>query len=94
MSWQNENVVINWTDRSIEHIAKHEVEPYEVEEGLLEDDPKIESTQKDRRGILCQTITGRYITVIVSYPPEDNTIRIITARDMTKREKRRYRNSK
>jgi hypothetical protein len=46
MTWQSEHVRINWTDRSIEHIAKHNVEPYEVEEGLFEDDPKIDQTKK------------------------------------------------
>ena len=94
MTWQSEHVRINWTDQSIEHIAKHNVEPYEVEEGLFEDDPRINQTKKDRQNIFCQTITGRYLTIIVSYPKKSNKVRIITARDMTKKEKQRYRSSK
>ncbi len=90
MSWQNENVGINWTDWSIEHIAKHNVEPYELEEGLLEDEPIILEQQNDRRMILCSTWSGRLLFVVISFPPEEKQIRIITARDMNRWEKKHY----
>ena len=85
---------IDWKITAVEHIAKHQVEPYEVEEGINEDNPKISGRGKDRQILLCQTLTGRYLVIVLSYPPESGMIRIITARDMETKEKTKYRKMK
>ena len=46
---------IDWKTSAVEHIAKHQVEPYEVEEGINEDNPKISGKGKDHQIIMCQT---------------------------------------
>jgi uncharacterized DUF497 family protein len=78
---------IDWKDKAVEHIARHHVEMYEVEEGINDDDPKITKRRKDRQIILCQTAAGRYLVILLSYPPVSDQVRVITARDMTQREK-------
>ena len=88
--WYNDSIEIDWSDWSINHIARHNVEPYEVEEGLFEDTPLVLERQKDRRSILCETWGNRLILIVISYPPEEDKIKIITARDLTEAEKRFY----
>jgi len=39
-------------------------------------------------------LTGRYLVVIVSYPPTTGKVRIITAREMIQKEKAKYRKMK
>jgi len=85
--WYNE---IDWNPHTITHISRHNVQPYEVEEGLFDDDPKILQTSKDRKCIGCQTSDGKYLYVVVSNPDEKKNIRIITARTMEKQEKNLY----
>ena len=85
---------IDWKNAAVDHIARHKVEPYEVEEGINEDAPKISGRGKDRQIIMCQTLTGRYLVVIVSYPPTTGKVRIITAREMIQKEKAKYRKMK
>jgi uncharacterized DUF497 family protein len=87
--WFND-IEIVWSEWTIQHIAKHHVEPYEVEEGLFEDSAVVLERQKDRRSVLCETWGSRLILVVISYPPEGDQIRIITARDMTESEKRYF----
>lgn len=85
---------IDWKPEAVEHIVRHYVKPYEVEEGINENNPKLYGRGKDRQIIMCQTLTGRYLVIVLSYPPETGKIRIITARDMIPREKTKYRKMK
>ena len=85
---------IDWKDKAVEHIARHHVEKFEVEEGINDDDPKITERRKDRQIIMCQTFAGRYLAILLSYPPESNQVRVITARDMSQREKTKYKKLK
>lgn len=85
---------IDWKDTAIEHIARHHVDKYEVEEGINDDDPKITERRKDRQIILCQTSAGRYLVILLSYPPISGHVRVITARDMIPKEKTRYKKMK
>jgi hypothetical protein len=43
--WFNDIEII-WSEWKIQHIAKHHVEPYEVEEGLFEDSAVVLERQK------------------------------------------------
>lgn len=78
-----------WDDANIDHIADHGIEPYEAESALI----YAHHIRKAGRGKYVaygQTETGRYLLVV--YAPKDNQrVRVVTARDMTATEKRRFR---
>eukprot|EP00831_Metopus_contortus_P003191 TRINITY_DN11182_c0_g2_i1.p2 TRINITY_DN11182_c0_g2~~TRINITY_DN11182_c0_g2_i1.p2 ORF type:complete len:153 (-),score=30.99 TRINITY_DN11182_c0_g2_i1:137-538(-) len=82
---------IDWNEMSINHIARHNVEAYGVEQVLYDNDLRIDRTDRDRQILIGKTFSGRILFVVVSYPPEASQIRVITARDVTKTELRRYR---
>ena len=75
-----------WDEQNIEYIADHGVEPYEAEQVIAS--PRL--VRKGSQGkyiAFGQTYGGRYLTVV--FAPKDNRrIRVVTARDMTPREKR------
>lgn len=77
-----------WDENNIEHIANHGVEPYEAEE-VIDDDPFITKSGKDRYVAYGQTNAGRYLLVVFARKPKQR-LRVITARDMTDAEKRRF----
>ena len=84
---------IIWTDKAVEHIAKHGVIPDEVEECIFEDSPmffKAPKKPSERLCVLCQSGAGRYLFIVISRPDEKGFVKIITARDMTFKERRRY----
>lgn len=87
-------VDILWTQDAIEHIARHSVVPEEVECCIYQNAPrvfKVYRAGKERYIIYCQCPdSGRYLTIVVT-PPKNGYIRIITARDMTSKEKAKYR---
>ena len=85
------HIDIDWTEWSINHIAKHGVEAYEVEQVLYDTKIKIDRTDKDRQILIGCTFSGRILFIVISYPPEANSLRIITARNATKTESKRYR---
>ena len=81
------------------HIGQaHQVNRDEVYEAFEDEDLQIARTRDerpDRQGHLNVAFgraeNGRLLTVIFRYFPEDRTAYVITARDMTGKEKRRYR---
>ncbi|MYC96784.1 MAG: BrnT family toxin [Caldilineaceae bacterium SB0661_bin_32] len=79
-----------WDDYRIEHISQHDVEPDEVWEAC--EDPFHLSRRhgRDRYLLYGQTSDGRYLFVVLEYF-EDSVYKPITARDMTDREKGRFR---
>ncbi len=78
-----------WDEENVEHIARHHVEPFEAEK-VLDDDPLILKTSGDRYLAYGQTDAGRYLLVVFVWKPR-RTIRVITARDLTRAEKSRLR---
>ena len=92
-----EEIEIQWTRRSIDHISLYGVQPYEVEKCLFENVPIVmqplkRKKKKDRYMILCQCPeNGRYLFVVTTKPDKNNQIRVITARGMNEEEKRLYR---
>jgi len=91
-----EEIEIRWTRESIKHIARHGVQPYEVEECLFENVPIVmqplkKGKKKDRYMILCQCPeSGRYLFIVTTKPDKNNQVRVITARNMNEEEKRLY----
>lgn len=77
----------DWDDTNVEHIARHNIVPAEVEEVFLD---AMFRKGRDRR-LLAYGVTeaGRFL-LVVSKIKANNIARIITARDMTKAEKRYY----
>ena len=82
---------LEWDERNEAHIAEHGVTPPEVEELLFEDMPHY------RRGpgkgvyhVYGQTGAGRYLFVVLRMLGRGRA-RVITAREMTRRERKLYR---
>src|SRR5258707_15568075 len=95
-------MVINeviWLDEIVEKIeSKHGVEPEEVEELLLASPefrrgPKGKREGEDLYYGLGKTVTGRYLFIVFILKPRGKAL-VLTARDMTDREKRGYRRRK
>jgi len=81
---------LDWDDYRIEHIAQHDVEPDEVWE-ICEDPRHLARRQgRNRYRLYGQTKDGRYLFVVMEQI-RDSIYKPITARDMTDREKRKFR---
>jgi hypothetical protein len=81
-----------WDEANLEHIAYHRVRPEEVEE-VIWDDPWYERRRgRQRYHAYGQTAGGRYLFVVLDRE-YDAVFYVVTARDMTEREKRYYRRS-
>ena len=82
-----------WNSDRIDHIAQHSITPNEVEEVCL-GNPFVQRAKSQGENpvyyVLGQTNEGRYLfCVIVRFP--DGKGYPVTARTMTNKEKRRYR---
>jgi uncharacterized DUF497 family protein len=78
-----------WDERNIEHVGRHGFHPDEVEEVFAEEC----ATRKGRGSLYLaygKTFAGRY-TLVVHRRLPGRRIRVITARDMTKQERRLWR---
>lgn len=81
---------ILWTDESVDHIAKHNVTPDEVEE-VLYGRPRLSLKGREgTRRVFGQTYSGRYLMVVTARSGSDQRY-IVTARDMTHNERQQFR---
>jgi hypothetical protein len=80
---------LEWDDYRIEHIAKHDVEPYEVWEVCKDTSHLARREGKNRYRVYGQTAEGRYLFVVLEHI-QGGIYKPITARDMTDGEKRNY----
>ena len=78
-----------WDDENVAHVARHLVDPGEVEEALSRDPVVVRAPDARYLGY-GTTIDGRLLFCAFSRKPRGR-IRVITAREMTPRERRRYR---
>jgi hypothetical protein len=76
-----------WNDWNIDHIAEHDVEPFEAEE--VGDNPSYLERRGDRYLAWGSTGDGRFLLVV--YVRKPGSRYVISARDMEEREKRRLR---
>lgn len=86
----------DWDEANVEHIARHGVEPYEVEGALL-DPGRVARDVRNARGevrraVLGATEAGRVLFVV--YTIRDGRIRSVMGRDATDGEKKAYRRRK
>ena len=77
-----------WNVDNIHHIARHGIAPPEVEEACYLRSVVLKGRQ-NRYYILGRTEAGRYLFVVLAYHGEGR-VRVITARDMTPAERKRF----
>lgn len=91
-----ENSSFDWDEANITHIAKHKVLPEEAEEVFYQEPQVISSDEKHsseeaRYAFLGQTKTGRRLSIIFTLRGKHKEkIRVISARDQSKREEKEY----
>lgn len=85
---------ISWDLETVQHISRHAVSPEEVEEILFNDEesPLILKGKEGRYLAYGQTQGGRYLLIV--WALHYKKTRIITARDLTKKEKLFYQRKK
>lgn len=81
-----------WDDFNISHIAKHKVKVYEIEM-LLKDKGLRFLSAKNSRFFALGKSAKRLLTVVIA-KERGNKFYVVTARDMSKSERRYYRNDK
>ena len=81
---------LEWDDYRVEHIARHDVEPDEVEEVCQDPLHMARREGLNRYRLYGQTADGRYLFVVLEYV-QSAVFKPITARDMTEGEKRGFR---
>ncbi len=81
-----------WGDANTDHIARHGLEPEDVEEALLDPEgvsaPAYNSGSEKRSGFIGATEAGRVLFVV--YTCRDD-IRVVSAYDANVSQKQRYR---
>ena len=79
---------ICWTERSVDHIAKHGLSPKEIEEACFNEmtSPYIRSGKDNLHYVFGRTDAGRFIFVVVKRE-RPGQVGIVTARDMNDWEK-------
>ncbi len=81
-----------WNDKNIEHIARHHITPEEVEASCRGNPLILTAPSKGKNPVyyvLGQTQAGRYVFSVVVYFGQHKGY-VVTSRDMTTSEKRRY----
>jgi uncharacterized DUF497 family protein len=85
--------VFEWDDGNLDHIDIHGVSAEEAEEALLDPRrlrvPSQHEADEPRWAVLGETEGGRILFVV--YTTRANRIRVVTARNATRTERRRYR---
>jgi uncharacterized protein len=85
---------IIWDLETVNHIARHTVSPEEVEEVFFNEDdkPVILKGKEGKYLAYGETQSGRYLLVVWAIHYKKTVV--ITARDLTKKEKQFYRRTK
>lgn len=76
-----------WDDWNINHIKKHSVKPNEVEKTLKS---KIKTLKSYKERLLVLGRCGKRLLTIVLAKEKNNKYYVVTARDMSKKERRYY----
>lgn len=88
-------VHLQWDDAcdpqgNVAHIARHQVAPWEVDEAIFDGPAVWERGRTGRYYALSQTAAGRPLFIVLRYLGHARA-RVITAREMTDQELRRWR---
>ena len=79
----------DWDERNLEHISRHGVRDYEAEEVTLFRRPIFQRSRDNAYVAFGVTQDARYL-LVVFVTKGHGLIRVITARDMTGRERHNY----
>lgn len=82
-----------WDERNIEHIARHDVTPQEVEE-VCHNDPVFISGHSGRLMAIGTSRSGRAISVILDPKDDEGVWFVVTARSADRKERTLYRSMK
>ena len=87
----------DWDKHNLEHVKRHHVEPSECEEVFFNQDFRFvpdptHSKAEDRFIVLGTTDSGRFL--FLSFTLRGEKVRIVTSRDMSRKERRRYHEEK
>lgn len=78
-----------WEDWVVDKLDwKHSVDPQEVEEAFFNPPYKVRRTSQGKHLLYGRTQSGRYLFVV--YVWQDESVKVITARDMTSMERKYY----
>lgn len=83
----------DWDEKNEAHIASHGVAIFEVEEAILFDKPFYQRSREGKYVAYAITEEGRFLFIAFVVKGRGR-IRVITARDMTEKEKRYYKKRK
>lgn len=78
-----------WDEENTDHIADHGVDPYEAEY-VIRYAKAFRRALGEKFSVYGQTDSGRYLMVVFA-PKGGNRVRVVTARDLTPKEKRNAR---
>lgn len=84
---------IEWDEDSVFHIARHHVNPEEVEEVCFSNASFLEKGREKFYYVTGPTESGRYLFIVVKFIGHGK-VKVITARDMDSKEKSRYKNKR
>ena len=84
---------LDWNEENQNHIARHGVAIFEIEEAILFNKPFYQRSREGKYVAYAVTEEGRFL-FIVFVAKGHGRIRVITARDMTEKEKRYYKKRK
>lgn len=82
---------LRWDEDRIEHIAQHQVDIEEVLELYASGNYHESRWENRKKRLYGQISSGRYLMVVVGKRRESRDLWLVTAREMTPREKRCYR---
>jgi len=79
-----------WNERNVEHLARHGVRPEEAQDVVMAARQPYPLERPDDKWLVWgRTPSGRALQVV--FVLDDDTVHVIHARDLTTREKQRYR---
>jgi len=81
--------VFDWDESNTDHIAQHDVEPWEAEEAATDRGRVPFTAHSGRTGFIGRTDDGRVLVVVLGR--KARLWRVVTAREATRGEKRAYR---
>lgn len=81
---------VKWFASDVEHIAKHGVSPWEVEQTAFEDDVYIRTGSNNLHYLFGATQAGRYLFIVVAETKRLGEVKVVTARDMNVNERKYY----
>jgi uncharacterized DUF497 family protein len=88
-----DGLYFEWDEANVDHVARHDVTVDEAEEAAADPKrigiPAHEVDEEERWALLGATESDRVLFVV--FTKRDKAIRVITARDATSQERRRYR---